>query len=87
MSRSYRKPCIKEYKSCKLGKRDANKWLRRTQKNEFSIINGNMYKKFYNSWYITDYKYVIWKSFKHYGNKGYWTKEEYNKWVIKISRK
>lgn len=87
MSRSYKKPSVKEYKSCKLGKQIANRLLRRTCKKEDSIRNGKMYKKLYCSWNITDYKWVCWKQYKHIKNKEYWTEIEYNKYIEKCSRK
>ena len=88
MSRSYKKPCIKENtRGTKKGKRIANRLLRRNNK-QFS--NGNAYKKYYCSWEITDYKVVMWKIFKHnrsWCKTDYRNQDEYENYIRKISRK
>lgn len=59
MSRSYRKfPIVKCEKSCKWGKKQANRKVRRYKGD---ISSGNEYKKVYDSWEICDYQ---WSEFK-----------------------
>ena len=56
MSRSYKKhPSVKCEKSCKWGKRQANRKFRHTLDN---VSNGKYYRKVYSSWDICDYKFV-----------------------------
>lgn len=64
MSRSYRKfPLCKCERSCKWGKKQANKRVRR-YKGEIS--NGRNYKKLYESWEICDYAFSeTWKEYSH----------------------
>ena len=89
MSRSYRKPCIKQNKGTKKGKIAANRCIRRSSKHE-DIVDGNNYKKHYNSWNITDFKWIMWEIFKHNKNwcsTNYNREQDYNKMVNKFTRK
>ena len=89
MSRSYRKPCVKENGGTKKGKIAANRHIRRSSKCQ-DIGNGNNYKKYYCSWDITDYKWLYWKTFKHtrsWCTTSYEYEEEFHKMVQKYSRK
>ena len=54
MSRSFKKSPVITDKNYKWAKKDANKKMRKNN----DIIDGNNYKKHYNSWDICDYK--IW---------------------------
>lgn len=60
MSRSRRKPWIKDHVPG--GKRQANHKVRRTK----DIANGKSYKKVYDSWSISDWKFYAsdWKNGK-----------------------
>lgn len=90
MSKSYKKPCIKENtRGTKKGKIAANRLIRRSSKCQ-DVGQGNNYKKYYCSWNITDYKVVMWKIFKH--NRSWCTidyrnQNEYENYIRKISRK
>ena len=88
MSRSYKKPCIKQnMRGTKKAKQTANRWLRRSHQD---IGQGNNYKKYYCSWDITDYKWIIWKQFKHsdtWSSTSYNKENEYNEMVKRYSRK
>lgn len=55
MSRSYKKPYVKDKSNKKDGKKAANNKVKRTKE----IGNGKQYKKVYNSWNICDYKFRI----------------------------
>ena len=56
MSRSYKKYAIlKEFESCKFGKRQANKRVRHYKG---FLANGRSYKKVFDTWNICDYKYI-----------------------------
>lgn len=62
MSRSYKKfPLIKCETSCKWGKGQANRRIRRLPITE-DIPNGRAYKNYYCSWDICDYKCIEFKS-------------------------
>lgn len=63
MSRSYKHtPSCKAEKSCKWGKRQANK---RVRKFKGDLGNGKLYKKLYCSWEICDYKFnETWEEYK-----------------------
>lgn len=62
MSRSYKKyPRVKCEKSCKYGKRLANKYVRRYLKQGNMLSNGCEYKKLYQSADICDYSFVQFK--------------------------
>lgn len=63
MSRSYKKfPFCKCERSCKWGKRQANKKVRR-YKGEIS--DGHEYQKIFNSWEICDYCFSeTWKEYQ-----------------------
>lgn len=89
MSRSYRKPCVKESGGTKKGKIAANRHIRRSLKCR-DIGQGNNYKKYYCSWDITDYKWLYWKTFKHtrsWCTTSYEYREEFNQMLHKLSRK
>lgn len=62
MSRSYKKyPLVKCEKSCKFGKRIANKKVRAYFKMGKECPNGSAYKKIYNSAEVCDYSCVEFK--------------------------
>lgn len=67
MSRSFKKyPFCKDRKSCKWGKRYANKVVRKTK----DIPNGKFYKKVIEPWdYIYDYSFS--ESFDKYYKRHY----------------
>lgn len=71
MSRSYKKvPHCKCEDSCKWGKRQANKKVRR-YKGE--ITNGKGYKKLYESWNICDYHWIeTWEQYKEWCERPRW---------------
>lgn len=77
MSRSYRKfPLAKCEKSCKWGKRQANKRIRHLAI-EREIPKGKQYKKIYNSWEICDYKWSeTWKEYQQFCKAPRWWAEE-----------
>ena len=57
MSKSRRKfPIVKSEKSCKTGKRFAN---RKVRHHKDIILKGNYYKKLYCSWNICDYIFYV----------------------------
>ena len=61
MSRSYKKyPLVKCERSCKFGKRQANKKIRSLPVSE-DIPKGTGYKKYYQSYDICDYQFVEFK--------------------------
>lgn len=70
MSKSYKKsPCYKD--GNKWGKKFANRRIRRL-KNE-DIPNGSMYKRFYEQYNISDYKfYTTWNEFLLMKNNSCW---------------
>lgn len=74
MSRSVKKtPFCKCERTCKWGKRNANRRVRRYKD---SIPNGKWYKKIYNSWDICDYYSIeTWKQYKE------WFEEPFRDWV------
>ena len=84
MSRSYRKPyCSDLYRNGTKIKRPAVKAVRRVPLEELS--GGCQYKRYYCSWNIHDYKYLI----PTYNEAQYFsgTEEEYNSMVAKFKRK
>lgn len=52
MSQSYKKYCVCKDKNSQYGKRQASKAVRRSK----DVPNGSMYKKFFCSWNICDYR-------------------------------
>jgi len=69
MSRSYKKFCVFKEENSKYGKRQASKAVRRTT----GIKNGGLYKKYYCSWNICDFRIYI--------HEKYISKKEFiNKW-------
>ena len=59
MSRSYKKfPLAKQGKSNKVGKKFANRRVRRQIKRGIDIPSGRSYKKVYESWDICDYRWT-----------------------------
>lgn len=74
MSRSYKHiGFCKCEKSCKIGKKFANKRVR-NYKGE--IPNGKAYKKIYNSWDICDYYNIeTWNSYKKWWSHPRWWQE------------
>jgi len=58
MSRSYRKPYVVSGNGTKFkqyAKKEANRLIRRTK----DVPNGKAYRKFYETWNIDDYRYLI----------------------------
>jgi predicted MPP superfamily phosphohydrolase len=73
MSRSYKKtPIIKDHDSGKVGKKLANRKVRRYKE---KIANGKAYKKVFNSWdihdYISRYSFQEFKKDKEIYDKAY----------------
>lgn len=76
MSRSFKKVghCKCE-RSCKKGKKYANRRLRRKGIN-FEIPNGKAYKKLNESWDICDYKSIeTWEQYKAWWSRPRWWQE------------
>jgi hypothetical protein len=69
MSRSYRKPYVREEKK-KWAKRQANKRVRRCK----NLQDGCRYKKIYNSWNICDYGWYWDKPINDNGELKRWKK-------------
>jgi len=58
MSRSYRKPyivCGNGTKYKQYAKKEANRLIRRTR----NVPDGKAYRKFFDSWNIDDYRYLM----------------------------
>lgn len=63
MSRSYKKfPMVKCERSCKFGKKQANKKIRNLRKSGVEIPNGRSYKKLFESCEICDYSFTEFES-------------------------
>lgn len=78
MSRSYKNyPFVKCERSCKVGKKFANKKVRRFQG---KIPNGSFYQKLYNSWDICDYCWSsTWREYQEWSRRwGY--EDDYYEW-------
>lgn len=74
MSRSYRHfPCVKDKESCKWGKRQCNKKIRKMK----DIPNGNGYKRMVCKWdYLWDYKsYETWEDYQEFCRRPRWWRE------------
>lgn len=73
MSRSYKKfPMVKCERSCKYGKKRANKKIRNLRKSGVEIPSGRSYKKLFESCEICDYSFT---EFEHWAEEQ-WYKEE-----------
>ena len=90
MSRSFKHtPHCKCEKSCKWGKKQANKRVRH-YKGE--IGNGKNYRKLYNSYDICDYYHIeTWQGFKKWWEQPRWWQEprevDYYEWYKTYKRK
>lgn len=82
MSRSYKHyPCVKDRDSCKWGKRQCNKKIRKMN----DVPNGSSYKRMVCKWdYLWDYKsYETWEDYQQWFNQPHcwWRKDrEPNYW-------
>lgn len=74
MGKSYKKfPFCKCEDSCKWGKKQAN---RRVRRYKGELGNGREYKKLYNSWDICDYYFSeTWKEYQHYCEQPRWWRD------------
>ena len=95
MSRSYKKsPVIKEDRSHKEGKKEANSSIRSQLKQGTEIADGSSYKKHFNSYDICDYsfRYSKAQAISDYNankdnvQKDYPTLKDYLKWWSKWYR-
>lgn len=89
MGKSYKHyPFCKCEKSCKKGKKWANRRVRAQSKEMIEIANGKSYKKLFNSWDICDYcDSFTWEEYKAWKKSWGYDEPDYLWWYKTYKRK